>query len=312
MRKLVKLLGVAAACGTFALVAGCGGDKGPTQPKLQNNRLKLGFFNTPAISSPWVYQLWAYKDGWQAGPMFRLTTDAHLLDLQGQAYPGDTVTFASLDLKTCDSLRVTLRTQSSGTDEGLVVLAGPIPVGASLSVRLESVLIGEVGAGDLRFVYATPTDTGTSHDNELSGVWFAGGDLASPGLGSLPALPTGWIFEGWVKHGGVLLSTGKFLENSARDLGKQYYTGTGPDFPGEDFLTNAPTGIIFPFQFDQGDTVMISLEPEEDFEAEQPFLRWYVHEEVMTSLALQPRQAYVLEAMPTNAWPAANGFIASY
>ena len=117
---------------------------------------------------------------------------------------------------------------------------------------------------------ATPTTTVTTDEN--SGVWWidpTGGPSA--GL-SLPALPAGWEYEGWVVINGMPLSTGKFAMVDAADKSAAYSgsDATGPAFPGEDLVSNAPMGLSFPTDL-AGQTVVISVEPCPDNSA-APFL----------------------------------------
>lgn len=112
------------------------------------------------------------------------------------------------------------------------------------------------------YILATPTD-GDDVVSEKSGIWFLRPNGGSPQAGlTLPAPPAGWEYEGWVNIDGTLLSTGKFTSASAADRSVYYsdVTASGPPFPGEDFLINAPTGLTFPLELD-GNMAFISLEP---------------------------------------------------
>ena len=111
------------------------------------------------------------------------------------------------------------------------------------------------------FVLATPSDG--NGNNELSGVWFIA--LPGPVAGlDLPALPAGWAYEGWVVIDGQPVTTGTFLDTSAAD-DFDGFSGDqgGPAFPGEDFIVNAPEGLVFPTDL-TGTTVVISVEPSPD------------------------------------------------
>ncbi len=115
------------------------------------------------------------------------------------------------------------------------------------------------------FVLATPTDDDDT--NELAGVWF----LTLPGPEaslSLPELPAGWEYEGWAvvegADGPVPLSTGRFTDVAAADDFNGFSgPNAGPNYPGEDFLVNAPEGLTFPLDL-SGATVVISVEPAPD------------------------------------------------
>ena len=85
------------------------------------------------------------------------------------------------------------------------------------------------------------------------GIWF-------PNSLDLPDLADGWIYEGWVVGADGPISTGRFTDPNAMDQDGSGNTaggpGTGPNFPGQDFLY-PPVSLI-------GDTVVISVEPEPD------------------------------------------------
>jgi len=106
----------------------------------------------------------------------------------------------------------------------------------------------------------TPTDGPNS--NELSGVWFIDSASTNPvsGLKKLPELYAGWVYEGWIDINGQLVSTGRILDANEADLFSGY-SGTlaGFEFPGEDLLNSAPSGLTFPTDLSNA-KVYISIE----------------------------------------------------
>ncbi len=117
-----------------------------------------------------------------------------------------------------------------------------------------------------RLMLATPTDNNTLI-NERSGVWFGFVLRNNPAL-DLPALPTGWVYEGWaLVDEGITLTTGKFSNDSSQDRfsGFSDTQGTAPSFPGEDFLKDPPVAVFpdltFPLDL-AGGRVEITIEPE--------------------------------------------------
>lgn len=294
--------------------AGCGGDDGPTKPKVENNKLILDFYYTPRLPAQWLYQIWAFSDGqWVAGEVFNLDASGDLLDGLGQAIAGNTVTFSALDLTTCDSLRVMFGRYSAGTGFTGSLVFLTTAIGTSLSPKLESPLKDSVGAKDLYFIFGTPSDE--SEETELSGIWFSTVDHTSPSLDSLPDLSEDWVFEGWGYHAGMYLSTGKFTGNTGADQHCRYYncSAATPDFPGEDFLVNPPAGIEFPFQFDEGDTILVSLEPADDPIPDEPFIKWHYRHLNSTSAELlqQLQQTHYIRESESVYWPFVNAFITS-
>lgn len=110
-------------------------------------------------------------------------------------------------------------------------------------------------------IYQLGTPTNGPDTDETCGVWFMKTD--GPGL-AIEELPEGWIYEGWIKDGDLMLSTGRFEDPASKDM-TRLYTGAGaaPNYPGEDFLRNAPTGWTFPKNL-EGLEVCVTLEPDPD------------------------------------------------
>jgi hypothetical protein len=114
-----------------------------------------------------------------------------------------------------------------------------------------------------KYILATPTNG--SRTNENSGLWFIDISSGSPVAGlNLPTLPAGWMYEGWAVIGGIPLTTGKFTNTDEADESAPYSGDmSGPPFPGEDYLANAPSGLTFPTDL-AGETAVITIEPDPD------------------------------------------------
>ena len=127
------------------------------------------------------------------------------------------------------------------------------------------------------YLLGTPTDE--IDTNEKSGIWWLVPEDneerdvldALPTL-TLPTLPTGWKYEGWVVIGTKPVSTGKFITVIGADDSNTFsgLGGLSPEFPGEDFLMDAPSGLTFPTDL-SGQKVIISVEPDPD-NSPNPFL----------------------------------------
>jgi hypothetical protein len=139
----------------------------------------------------------------------------------------------------------------------VAILAGQ-PHRHSAALRFPIDVRGVAGS----FILATPTDDNPA--NETSGVWFldpAGGP--GPSL-TLPEPPAGWVFEGWGVTQGTPLTTGRFTSVTGADLASPFSgPNPGPPFPGEDFLTGLPAGVVAPVNLaDGGSMVVITIEPD--------------------------------------------------
>jgi hypothetical protein len=145
---------------------------------------------------------------------------------------------------------------------------------ASVTTMHGEALGADLTTGTGTYILATPT-TSTMTD-ELSGVWFIDGSGGMgnemPGL-NLPALPAGWVYEGWAVINGEPVTTGRFKVTNQADQAAPFSGPlTGPPFPGEDFIQNAPPGLSFPTNL-QSQMIVVTLEPEPDNSPEPFFIR---------------------------------------
>lgn len=101
-----------------------------------------------------------------------------------------------------------------------------------------------------------------------AGAWF---DL------SLPDLPEGWVYRGWViTSEGQTIPMGSFLDASTSGE-PSLYDGPGArkNIPGGDFVQNPPEGIEFPLSLSDGRSfVIISMDPDmyDPIPGQLPFL----------------------------------------
>jgi len=182
----------------------------------------------------------------------------------------------SLDISTLNSATTFILTieQAVGdmpTPSSVHILAGDFNGNlGTLSISHSAAIGNDFANVSGTYILATPTDG--SMTNENSGIWFLDLSSGSPTVGlNLPMLPNGWKYEGWVVTGGIPVTSGKFTALSAVDEFDGFSsTMSGPPFPGEDYLINAPSGLTFPTDLAGGKAV-ISIEPDPDNSA-TPFL----------------------------------------
>jgi hypothetical protein len=174
----------------------------------------------------------------------------------------------SIDFEDYDSVIITIEQPDSslGTPSPTVISAVHIPDDFTQQTIGILQFPENVDSASASFYQlATPTDADTS--NERSGVWFMQ-NIEPPIQGlTLKYAPSGWLYEGWAWHNNTWLSTGKFASPGLSDDFSGYSNGPGPGYPGEDFLTNPPSG----WTIEPGDSVLLTLEPNPDPE-DSPFV----------------------------------------
>lgn len=140
---------------------------------------------------------------------------------------------------------------------------------ANLSISYVAAVGNDLSTSAGEYIIGAPTTTTGTDD--LSGVWFYNPGSPNPQM-TLPALSAGWEYEGWAVINGIPMSTGKFTNPNVAD-NSSFYSGTeaaAPNYPGEDFIQNAPVGSTFPTDL-SNQTVFISVEPITD-NSPEPFV----------------------------------------
>ena len=151
------------------------------------------------------------------------------------------------------------------------LLAGDIAAGAArLSVGHASAIGTDFSAAAGSYVLAAPTSPdsggGMTDDDYFSGIWFLDPTGPAPSL-TLPALPAGWTYEGWVVVGGIPRSTGRFSDATASDsdlAGPFAGMLAPPAFPGQDFVSGTVLDL-------RAGSAVVSVEPVPD-NSPAPFL----------------------------------------
>ena len=249
------------ALGVLAFVA-C--DDDPAEPEFAT--LELSFNGLEPLEDRFHYEGWAIIDG---SPVttgkFNVDGNSGLVTTTGSAI-ADGAFDTGMDLSDASAIVITI--EPSGDVDNVPanthIVSGAVSgSSADLSVGDGSALGDDFTGATGSYILATPTNGDDTDEN--SGIWFLSLASGNPAEGlDLPILPEGWAYEGWAVIGGTPVTTGRFTATDAVDLSDPFSgSEPGPPFPGEDFLVNAPTGLVFPTDL-AGGTAVISIEPEPD------------------------------------------------
>lgn len=239
----------------FALTfISCGDDDSTSTQELQLNLSGLEDLGSTA-----AYEGWIMVDG---APQ---TTGIFTVNSEG--VPSQTtfdISSDALDKATAFILTIEPSPDNDPAPSAVHILAGDFSTdNAPLTVSHSAALGTDLTSASGSYILATPTDD--IADNEASGVWFLDNSSGTPEAGlSLPALPSGWAYEGWAVIDGTPVTTGTFTSVSGSDAAAPYSgANPGPAYPGEDFVQNAPAGVTFPTDL-RGATIVVSVEPVPD------------------------------------------------
>ncbi len=240
------------------LAAGCDSDN-PTAPDTEG-ALTLNLNGVEALGQGFTYEGWILVNG---APISTGTFD---VDGSGTAsQTGFDVDVAALASATKFILTIEPSPDPDPAPSATHYLAGDFdgPV-APLSVADGAALGASFAGADGRFILETPSSASDPADY-ASGIWWldpAGGP--APGL-TLPTLPAGWVYEGWVVGPNGPTTTGRFTDVMAGDsdgAGPAAGPDGFPPFPGQDFVN--PRSIL------TGYAAVISIEPDPD-DSPSPF-----------------------------------------
>ncbi|WP_052593970.1 anti-sigma factor [Aureispira sp. CCB-QB1] len=254
--RITNFLLIALVSGLFILT-GC------QETPITTNNFTVSIAGLEDLGNDYVYEGWLIVNGTPVSTgTFTVNNTGVLSQTSFEADISD------LDNATKFVLSIEPSVDSDPAPSAVKILAGDFSNNtATLSVGDGAALGSDFSTAAGSYILATPTDA--LSNNENSGVWWLvpGG---TPSL-TLPTLPSGWRYEGWAVVNGMPLSTGTFTNVSGADDAAPYSgPNAGPAFPGEDFLTNAPSGITFPLDLSNAN-VVISVEPFPD-NSEKPFL----------------------------------------
>jgi hypothetical protein len=224
--------------------------------------LVLEFTGLPPLLNEVHYEGWAIVGGEPVSiGKFNVDASGQVVRLDGR----ETDSFSTgLDLATVTSVVITI--EPAFDDDTIPsethVLAGDLIDGtADLSVAHPAALGSDYLDAVGTYFLGTPTNG--SGTDELSGIWFINREPRGPSV-LLPDLPPGWNYESWVVIDGVPLTGGTFRSPAGPDDAAPFSgPEPGPEFPGEDYLENAPDGVVLPTDL-SGASVVISIEPSPD------------------------------------------------
>ncbi|MBX2801301.1 MAG: anti-sigma factor [Myxococcales bacterium] len=248
----------------LGLVAACEGDTTPDTPDNPDaaNTLRWDLQGLETLGAGYVYEGWVVVDGapvstGRFGVAADGTPDLDSFELSEDQLAGLEAFVLSIEPETGDDPAPSDVKLLGGDldDTG----AGDLSVahGAALGDDLTSAMGG--------YILETPSSNKIPEDYN-QGLWFldpAGGP--GPAL-TLPTLPSGWVYEGWVVDADGPISTGRFTSAEGADSdggGPEAGPDGTPPFPGQDYIQPAMDLV--------GLTVVISVEPQPD-DSPAPFV----------------------------------------
>lgn len=232
------------------LAVGCSDDDNPAGPS--GGGLTLALSGVESLGSGFVYEGWVLVGG---SPV---STGTFTVDGSGGLSQSSfDVDEAQLAAATKFILTIEPSPDPDPAPAATKYLAGDFAGdGAALSVADGASLGSDFSSASGGFILETPS-TAEAGDY-AAGIWWL--DPAGPAASLvLPALPAGWLYEGWVVGPGGPVSTGRFSQAEGPDAdgaGPTAGPGGAPPFPGQDFI-NPLVSLV-------GQQAVVSIEPEPD------------------------------------------------
>lgn len=247
--------------------------------------LQLDFAGLEDLGPGWAYEGWLIVDG---APV---STGVFTIDGSGEP-SATTFTLEGPNASTASTFVLTIEPapDSDPAPSAVHVLAGSLADGVALLTAGHGAALGDdfSGASGSHILNAP---SGGENAVYANGIWWLD-PAAGPGPTlALPALPEGWLYEGWVVGSDGPISTGRFASASGADSDGAGATGGTepfPPFPGQDFV-NPPTVLT------DGYAAVISIEPEPD-NSPAPFAF-----KPLVDLAIEDVGAGTLQAAANNA-----------
>ena len=235
-RTLIALFSI------LLLAAACGEDDASSDPPAsgETRSLTLTFDGLPVLGADFVYEGWIIVDD---APV---TTGRFTVDASGALSPSSfDIPAEQANAAAMFVLTIEPATGDDPAPSDVHVLAGPFE-GDEAGLTIDHPAALATGFEDAAgtFILATPTTADVAEDDN-QGIWFLDPNTGMSSL-TLPELPAGWIYEGWVVdtsgNSPAPISTGTFDAAGGADSDAGGPTA-GPDgapaVPGQDFIDPA-------------------------------------------------------------------------
>ncbi|HEY53632.1 MAG TPA: hypothetical protein G4N94_09270 [Caldilineae bacterium] len=230
---------------------------------MEKTQLNLAFQGLGNPGEGWAYEGWLIVDGEP------VTTGVFTVDDKGMASATDFPVDAHA-LKNATAFVLTIEpSPDPDPAPNIIHLIGGDFDGDSATLAVSHPLALSADFADITgsYIIGAPSSKMAAEDYR-KGIWW-------PSL-ALPALPDGWIYEGWVVGPDGPISTGRFASGDVTDSdgnGPTAGPNPGPSFPGQDFIDPA-------IDLTTGYAAVITIEPEPDTAPAPSFLKLLVDKNI--------------------------------
>jgi hypothetical protein len=230
-----------------SLVA-CGGD----DDNDSATRLTIEPTQLEALGSDYNYEGWIIVDD---APVSTGTFDI----VNGQTEPSSFLLDKDMaDRATTFILTIEPEVGDVPAPSSVHIIAGDLTDGKTTATTSHVAALGSDFSGvEGTFILATPSNANAT---PTQGIWFLDDSSGAAVAGlTLPVLPAGWRYEGWVADASGPVTTGTFTDVASADsdgAGSAAGEMGTPAFPGQDFVDPAMVLV--------GKKAVISVEPNPD------------------------------------------------
>jgi len=215
----------------------------------------MSFEGLESLGDGFVYEGWLIVNG---APV---SSGRFAIDADGMATPSEfDIDTATADAATTFVLTIEPEQNDPPEPSDTHVLAGDFNGSmADLTIGHAAALNDDFADANGTFILNTPTTADTDDDFDQGIWWLEVTDNGMVASLTLPTLPAGWAYEGWVVGDDGPMSTGRFTSvDAADDDGAGATSGADgfPPFPGQDLIDPAVVLI--------GHAAVISVEPDPD------------------------------------------------
>ncbi len=229
-------------------------DEAMDDAMMEKAELTLSFEALPVLGEGYAYEGWLIVDGAPYSTGVFTVNDDGTLSMTSFEVDAENLKKAAAFVLTIEPAP-----DSDPAPSPVHILAGDFDGNSAQLTAGHAAALGNdfaTAGGD--FILGIPTSNSDA-DSYTSGIWFTALDL--------PALPDGWVYEGWVVGPEGPVTTGTFSSLSAGDsdaAGPTAGPNASPPFPGQDYL-NPPIDLT------SGYAAVISIEPVPD-DSPAPFV----------------------------------------